>query len=263
MAVFSRRAVLQWDGDVPGGSGEVAAGSGAFTVGAIFPSIAGDPAGKTTTEELLAASHADLLRHRSAIADCTARRPCPASQRDCDGGRGEGTAGDPTPILSSHWDRRRPGRHRRIAAATTRAGHGRAVHDLCRDSRGGRGVIRGSRAALRLSSGAVQPVEDDLADETEREMAPQPTGMRLPRERGPLREIRGDTSIHTTRTIFLASHAWDHLRRRHSHRLIASLWHTCPAQCPGSRPLERGDSAGIRCCHPRLVVDRSSTSNCS
>ncbi len=70
MAVFSRRAVLQWDGEVPGGSGEVAAGSGAFTVGAIFPSIAGDPAGKTTPEELLAASHATCygIGLRSLIA---------------------------------------------------------------------------------------------------------------------------------------------------------------------------------------------------
>lgn len=58
MAVFSRRAVLQWDGDIPAGSGLVTPGSGAFTSGAIFPSIAGDPPGKTTPEELLAASHA-------------------------------------------------------------------------------------------------------------------------------------------------------------------------------------------------------------
>lgn len=70
MAVFSRRAVLQWEGEVPGGSGEVAAGSGAFTVGAMFPSIAGDPAGKTTPEELLAASHATCygIGLRSLIA---------------------------------------------------------------------------------------------------------------------------------------------------------------------------------------------------
>jgi osmotically inducible protein OsmC len=70
MAVFSRRAVLQWEGEVPAGSGEVAAGSGAFTVGAIFPSIAGDPAGKTTPEELLAASHATCygIGLRSLIA---------------------------------------------------------------------------------------------------------------------------------------------------------------------------------------------------
>jgi osmotically inducible protein OsmC len=55
---FSRRPILQWDGDIPGGSGLVLAGSDAFTVGAIFPPIAGDPPGKTTAEELLAASHA-------------------------------------------------------------------------------------------------------------------------------------------------------------------------------------------------------------
>ena len=70
MAVFARRAVLQWDGEVPEGTGQVMAGSGAFTVGAIFPSIAGDPAGKTTPEELLAASHATCygIGLRSLIA---------------------------------------------------------------------------------------------------------------------------------------------------------------------------------------------------
>jgi lipoyl-dependent peroxiredoxin len=70
MATFSRRAVLEWDGDIPGGSGLVAAGSDAFTVGAIFPSIAGDPPGKTTPEELLAASHATCygIGLRSLIA---------------------------------------------------------------------------------------------------------------------------------------------------------------------------------------------------
>ena len=58
MAVFSRRAVLQWDGDIPDGSGLVTPGSGAFSAGVIFPSIAGDPPGMTTPEELLVASHA-------------------------------------------------------------------------------------------------------------------------------------------------------------------------------------------------------------
>lgn len=58
MAVFSRSAVLHWEGGIPDGSGEVAADSGAFTVGATFPSVVGDPPGKTTPEELLAASHA-------------------------------------------------------------------------------------------------------------------------------------------------------------------------------------------------------------
>lgn len=40
------------------GSGQVTAGSGSFTVPVRFPSISGDPPGKTTPEELLAASHA-------------------------------------------------------------------------------------------------------------------------------------------------------------------------------------------------------------
>ncbi len=40
------------------GSGQVTAGSGAFSVPVRFPSVSGDPPGKTTPEELLAASHA-------------------------------------------------------------------------------------------------------------------------------------------------------------------------------------------------------------
>jgi lipoyl-dependent peroxiredoxin len=70
MPVFSRFAVLQWDGDMPNGSGLVTPGTGAFTAGAIFPSIAGDPPGKTTPEELLAASHATCygIGLRSLIA---------------------------------------------------------------------------------------------------------------------------------------------------------------------------------------------------
>jgi osmotically inducible protein OsmC len=70
MATFSRRALLQWDGGIPDGSGLVTPGSDSFTAGAIFPSIAGDPPGKTTPEELLAASHATCygIGLRSLIA---------------------------------------------------------------------------------------------------------------------------------------------------------------------------------------------------
>lgn len=70
MAVFTRRAVLEWEGDVPGGSGHVTAASGAFAAGAIYPSIAGEPPGRTTPEELLAASHATCygIGLRSLIA---------------------------------------------------------------------------------------------------------------------------------------------------------------------------------------------------
>ena len=58
MASFSRRATLEWTGDVVRGSGHVAASSGAFSVGATFPRLAGEPRGLTAPEELLAASHA-------------------------------------------------------------------------------------------------------------------------------------------------------------------------------------------------------------
>ncbi len=58
MASFSRQAVLEWTGDVPRGSGQVVAGSHAFDVPATFPRLSGEPAGMTTPEELLAASHA-------------------------------------------------------------------------------------------------------------------------------------------------------------------------------------------------------------
>jgi hypothetical protein len=48
MATFSRHAVLEWNGDVMDGAGQVTAGTGAFAVPATFPSIAGEAAGKTT-----------------------------------------------------------------------------------------------------------------------------------------------------------------------------------------------------------------------
>jgi len=58
MATFSRHAVLEWNGDMMDGAGQVTAGTGAFAVPATFPSTAGEAAGKTTPEELVAASHA-------------------------------------------------------------------------------------------------------------------------------------------------------------------------------------------------------------
>jgi osmotically inducible protein OsmC len=58
MTSFSRHAILQWDGDVTDGTGQVSAGSNAFTIPVTFPRTGGEPAGKTTPEELLAASHA-------------------------------------------------------------------------------------------------------------------------------------------------------------------------------------------------------------
>lgn len=58
MATFSRSATLEWSGDIPRGTGTVAAGSAAFSIGATFPRLRGEPPGTTTPEELLAAAHA-------------------------------------------------------------------------------------------------------------------------------------------------------------------------------------------------------------
>lgn len=59
MATFARRADVDWTGGLMDGSGSVKAGSGAFTLPVTFPSrIAESGDGKTTPEELMAASHA-------------------------------------------------------------------------------------------------------------------------------------------------------------------------------------------------------------
>ena len=70
MTTFSRRATLEWSGDVVRGSGTVAAGSEAFAVAATFPRIHGEPPGSTSPEELLAAAHASCfgIGLRSVIA---------------------------------------------------------------------------------------------------------------------------------------------------------------------------------------------------
>jgi osmotically inducible protein OsmC len=58
MAIFERHVEVDWQGTVMEGKGEAKAGSGAFTLPVTFPSRIGDPAGKTSPEELMAAAHA-------------------------------------------------------------------------------------------------------------------------------------------------------------------------------------------------------------
>jgi len=59
MASFSRHADVEWTGGLMDGKGTARAGSGAFSHDVTFPSrIAEREDGKTTPEELLAASHA-------------------------------------------------------------------------------------------------------------------------------------------------------------------------------------------------------------
>jgi lipoyl-dependent peroxiredoxin len=70
MASFQRSGTLEWTGDVVHGTGRVVAGSWACALTATFPRLAGEPAGATTPEELLAASHATCfgIALRSVLA---------------------------------------------------------------------------------------------------------------------------------------------------------------------------------------------------
>jgi osmotically inducible protein OsmC len=55
---FERHVDVNWEGSVMEGKGEAKAGTGAFSLPVSFPSRIGDPAGKTSPEELMAAAHA-------------------------------------------------------------------------------------------------------------------------------------------------------------------------------------------------------------
>jgi osmotically inducible protein OsmC len=58
MATFSRSVNVDWSGSIMEGKGQVKAGTGAFTLPVTFPARVGEPAGHTSPEELMAASHA-------------------------------------------------------------------------------------------------------------------------------------------------------------------------------------------------------------
>jgi osmotically inducible protein OsmC len=58
MATFSRTVTVDWAGPIMEGKGTAKAGTGAFSLPVTFPSRIGEPAGNTSPEELMAASHA-------------------------------------------------------------------------------------------------------------------------------------------------------------------------------------------------------------
>ncbi len=58
MAIFERHVEVDWQGSVLEGKGEAKAGTGAFSLPVTFGSRVGEPAGKTSPEELMAAAHA-------------------------------------------------------------------------------------------------------------------------------------------------------------------------------------------------------------
>ena len=55
---IERHADVEWQGSVTEGKGEAKAGTGAFSLPVSFPARIGDPGGKTSPEELMAAAHA-------------------------------------------------------------------------------------------------------------------------------------------------------------------------------------------------------------
>ena len=58
MATFSRTVTVDWSGPIMEGRGTAKAGTGAFNLPVTFPSRIGEPEGRTSPEELMAASHA-------------------------------------------------------------------------------------------------------------------------------------------------------------------------------------------------------------
>jgi osmotically inducible protein OsmC len=58
MAAFSRTVTVDWAGPIMEGKGTAKAGTGAFNLPVTFPARIGEPAGHTSPEELMAASHA-------------------------------------------------------------------------------------------------------------------------------------------------------------------------------------------------------------
>ena len=82
MATFERHVDVDWKGSVTEGGGDAKAGSGAFSLPVTFPSRIGEPGGKTSPEELMAAAHAacyamalnGTLGRKQASADRTVVR---------------------------------------------------------------------------------------------------------------------------------------------------------------------------------------------
>ena len=58
MATFSRSVTTDWEGGLMDGKGVTKAGTGAFSLPVTFPVRIGEPEGKTSPEELMAAAHA-------------------------------------------------------------------------------------------------------------------------------------------------------------------------------------------------------------
>ena len=83
MATFSRSVEVDWTGPIMEGAGTAKAGSGAFNLPVSFPSRIGESAGKTSPEELMAASHASCyaMALNATVGRKGARSATPSSPR--------------------------------------------------------------------------------------------------------------------------------------------------------------------------------------
>jgi osmotically inducible protein OsmC len=78
MATFERHVDVEWKGSVMEGKGEAKAGSGAFALPVTFTSRIGEPGGKTSPEELMAAAHAAC--YAMALNGALGRKPATADR---------------------------------------------------------------------------------------------------------------------------------------------------------------------------------------
>src|SRR5258708_37011457 len=78
MATFERHVDVEWTGSVMDGGGTAKAGTGAFTLPVTFPSRIGEPVGKTSPEELMAAAHAAC--YAMALNGALGRKPATADR---------------------------------------------------------------------------------------------------------------------------------------------------------------------------------------
>jgi osmotically inducible protein OsmC len=83
MPRIERTAAVAWEGNVARGAGSMDAGSGAFSgLGFSLPTRIGQPEGKTSPEELLAAAHAGCLT--MSLASELTRAGTPPGRLDVD-----------------------------------------------------------------------------------------------------------------------------------------------------------------------------------
>lgn len=87
--MFERHVDVDWHGSVMEGMGEAKAGTGAFSLPVSFPARIGEPGGRTSPEELMAAAHAacyamalnGTLGRKGASADRTVVRATVTADR--------------------------------------------------------------------------------------------------------------------------------------------------------------------------------------